>query len=367
MVDAQPAGGGTTPDGQASMETGRHPLDSFFWPRSIAVVGASEDTKKIRGKVLEVLLQHEFAGPIFPVTPSRSNVRGLPAYPSIRDVPGPIDLALVAVPPETVLPVIEDCAACAVRGAVIFTSGFAEAGGDAARWQERVSEIAAKTGMHICGPNAIGFFNLHGRIACTFSPSAMLSEGLSDHADRAAGRIGVAAQSGGLSFALFNRGLRRRLGFSFVVSSGNEASLQVADFTDYMVEDRRTDVMMLFLESARDGEKLIALARKAADSGKPVVVAKVGRSEAGCRAAASHTASLDRCRPGLRCRLPPLRHVSGRRPGGHARHRCGAFDVPAAARRSRGHRHQFRRFGCVDGRRMRTGRAGNSAARCRDA
>ncbi|MEQ8349583.1 MAG: acetate--CoA ligase family protein [Sneathiellaceae bacterium] len=276
----------------AAAPGGRHKLDAFFWPRAIAVVGASDDTTIIRGKLMEVLLQHDFDGPIYPISPSRREIRGLPAYPSLAEVPGPVDLALVAVPPGNVLSVVEDCARHGVKGAVIYTSGFAEEGGAAAEQQARISAIAQEAGLHVCGPNAIGFFNLRGRLACTFSPAAILGEPPEGGIERALGRIGIAAQSGGLSFALFNRGLRRRLGFSYVVSTGNEATLEAAEFASYMLQEGGTDVLMLFLESARSADKLFALAREAADGGRPVVVAKVGRSEAGRRAAASHTASL---------------------------------------------------------------------------
>jgi len=270
----------------------RPALHDFFWPRAVAVFGASDDITILRGKLIDVLLQHAYAGPIHPIHPSRSEVRGLKAYPALSALPEPVDLALIAVPPDKVLAIVEECAAHGVKGVVIFTSGFAEEGGDSAALQTRMSEIARRTGLMICGPNGIGFFNLRGKLACTFSPSASLSEGLAEHIHRADGRIGIVAQSGGLSFALFNRGLRRRLGFSYVVSTGNEASLEAADFARYLLDEGHTDVVLMFLETVRDAGRLVDMARHAADAGKPIVVAKIGRSEAGSRAAASHTASL---------------------------------------------------------------------------
>lgn len=258
-------------------------------PKRIAVVGASDDIVRIRGRVMHLLLKRGYTGEVFPVTPSRAEVQGLKAYPRVGDVPGGVDLALVAVPAGLVLGVLEDCAAAKVGAAVIFSSGFAEEGGEMAEVQAEMVALSRRTGLRIIGPNAMGFYNILDRTAATFSPAAEIAPvdaPMPDHG------IAVVAQSGGLGFALYNRGVRRSLPFTHVVATGNEADLEALDFADALLDDPRVAQLMMFIEGVKNGDKLVPLARKAARLGKPVIMAKVGRSVAAQRAAASHTASL---------------------------------------------------------------------------
>jgi acyl-CoA synthetase (NDP forming) len=268
-----------------------HPLDSFFSPQSIALIGASRDLEKIPGRLLSMLRKNEFPGRIYPINPNYGDIDGLKCYPSIADVGQPIDLAIVSIPARTVLGALEQCAAAGVKNAVIISSGFAEEGGDSAAMQDAIAALAKKTGMRISGPNAEGFYSEVQRVAATFSPTVEVKpEAPRLIATRR--RIGIVAQSGGIGFAIYHRAKALGIALSYVVSAGNESDLGAGEFLDYMVQDCSTDVILLFIEGIRDVDKFLAAARRAAETGKPVIVTKVGRSGAGERAAASHTASM---------------------------------------------------------------------------
>jgi acetyltransferase len=268
-----------------------HALQSFFWPETIAVLGASPDIHRIRGRLLHQLRENGFPGRILPINPSYQEIEGLRCYPSIGAVGEPIDLALVAIPAAGVAPALEECAKAGVKNTLIISSGFAEEGGAAGDMQAALVEVTNRTGIRACGPNCEGYFNALGRIATTFSPTVEVKEdaGRTLVSDR---RVGVIAQSGGIGFALFNRGKAAGIGFSYVISTGNEADLNMADFLDYMVEDSNTHAVMLFCEAVRDGPGFVAALAKARRLGKPIIAIKIGRSDAGSRASASHTASL---------------------------------------------------------------------------
>lgn len=268
-----------------------HRLHSFFWPASVAVLGASPDLHRIRGRLLHQLRENGFPGRILPINPSYQEIGGLPCFPSIQAAPGPIDLALIAIPAPGVAAAVEDCARAGVRNTLIISSGFAEDSGAANVMQADLVAVTQSTGIRACGPNCEGYYNALGRVATTFSPTVETRE--DDAALRVSERrVGVIAQSGGIGFALFNRGKAAGLGFSYVISTGNEADLTMADFLDYMIEDQHTDAVMLFCEAVRNGPAFLAALDKARRLGKPIIAIKVGRSEAGTRAAASHTASL---------------------------------------------------------------------------
>jgi acetate---CoA ligase (ADP-forming) len=268
-----------------------HALQSFFWPESIAVLGASPDLHRIRGRLLHQLRENGFPGRILPINPSYQEIEGLPCFPSIGAVGGPVDLALVAIPAASVAAAVEECARAGVKNTLIISSGFAEEGGAAGDMQAALIDVTRRYGIRACGPNCEGYYNALGRVATTFSPTVETREDDSQVlvSER---RIGVIAQSGGIGFALFNRGKAAGLGFTYVISTGNEADLGMADFLDYMVEDEHTHAVMLFCEAVRNGPGFVAALEKARRLGKPVIAIKIGRSDAGTRATASHTASL---------------------------------------------------------------------------
>jgi acyl-CoA synthetase (NDP forming) len=268
-----------------------HPLDTFFAPDSIALIGASRDLEKIPGRLLSMLRKNDYPGKIYPINPNYGDIDGLRCFATIADVGQPIDLAVVIIPARAVLGALQQCAAAGVKNAVIISSGFAEEGGDSAAMQDAIAALAKKTGMRISGPNAEGFYSQAQRVAATFSPTVDIKP---NEAPLIATkrRIGIVAQSGGIGFAIYHRAKALGIALSYAVSAGNESDLGAGEFFDYMVQDSCTDVILLFIEGIRDVDKFLAAARRAAETGKPVIVTKVGRSGAGERAAASHTASM---------------------------------------------------------------------------
>jgi acyl-CoA synthetase (NDP forming) len=269
----------------------KHPLDTFFSPSSIAIIGASRDGAKIPGLLLAFLRKNQFPGQIFPVNPNYPDIDGLTCYPQVSAIKAPIDLAIVIIPARAVLAALEQCADAGVKNAIIISSGFAEEGGDSAGMQHAIAALAKESGMRICGPNAEGFYNEGKRVAATFSPTVDVKPD-APRLIATRRRIGIVAQSGGIGFAIYNRARALGIALSYVISTGNESDLGAGEFLDYMVQDSSTDVILLFIEGVRDTEKFLAAAGRAAETGKPVIVTKVGRSGAGERAAASHTASM---------------------------------------------------------------------------
>src|ERR1700716_755583 len=268
-----------------------HPLDTFFAPDSIALIGASRDLEKIPGRLLSLLRKNEFPGKIYPINPNYGHIAGRKSPPAIAQVGQPIDLAIVIIPARAVLGALEQCAAVGIKNAVIISSGFAEEGGDSAAMQDAIAALAKKTGMRISGPNAEGFYSEAQRVAATFSPTVDVKPG-EPRLIATTRRIGIVAQSGGIGFAIYYRARALGIALSYVISAGNESDLGAGEFLDYLVQDASTDVILLFIEGIRDVDKFLAAAKRAAEIGKPVIVTKVGRSGAGERGAASHTASM---------------------------------------------------------------------------
>ncbi len=266
------------------------PLDILLAPRSVAIVGASPDPHRIRGQLLPLLRNNGFLGRIVPVNPSYTTIDGLPCVPTLAAAGEPVDVALVAIPADRVLPALEECAAAGVRFAVVISSGFAEDEAAPAELQGRVAELARRTGMRVLGPNGEGFHNDVARVSATFSPA--IDRAADTNPIAVTARIGIVAQSGGIGFALYNRGRALGLSFSSVVSTGNEADLTAADILAHMAQDPDTAGMLLFIESVRDPAGFAAAAGLAREAGKPIVAIRVGRSTSGKRAAASHTASM---------------------------------------------------------------------------
>ncbi len=272
-----------------------HPLHTLFNPASIAVIGASRDAKSIRGRFVDFLARGGYTGRILPVNPSYPEVNGRECFPSVAAAVAaakiPVDLALVAIPADAVLPELERCAAAGVRNALIVSSGFAEEGAERSALQARISAIARAGGMRVVGPNSEGFLNAVGRVSASFSPTVEYAWQSVD-GGAARKRIAVLAQSGGMGFGIMHRGLAAGLAFSTVISTGNEADVSLADCLDYMVADPHTGAIVLFLESVRDSSTFTTACAHALAADKPIVAIKVGRSAAGQRAAASHTASI---------------------------------------------------------------------------
>jgi len=259
-------------------------LSLLVAPRSVALVGASENKMSIGGRALENLLDFsDFKGEIYPINPTRDTVRGLRAYPSISALPASVDLAVLAISAASVLEVLEECGAKGIKFAIVLSAGFGEVGQEGKQAEVRMREICTRTGMRIYGPNCPGLNNIKDRIGFSFSPAWRL--------DQLPGVIGVATQGGGLGRTCM-QSMERGIGIGLWLSAGNEADLEVSDFIHHMAADPQIKVIATILEGVRDGAKFIAAARTAARHGKPIVVVKVGRSEEGAKAAASHTASI---------------------------------------------------------------------------
>jgi acetate---CoA ligase (ADP-forming) len=262
-------------------------LHGFFAPRSVALVGATEDTGRFGGKVLDRLRRFGFDGPVYPVNPSFARVQGLTSYPSLKELPGPVEHVGIAVPTRLVFDVLEDCAAIGARYATVFSAGFAEMGDAEGRErQARLKRFVERTGIRIMGPNSNGFVNFVEGLA--FTSSGTVTAGRYP-----AGNIGLVSQSGGAAQVnVMWRALQLGLRLSRQVSCGNCADLDVLDFLSYMVEDERTHVIMMIVEDLRRGRDLFDVAARAAERQKPIIVLKLGRTDVGSRAAASHTGAI---------------------------------------------------------------------------
>jgi acyl-CoA synthetase (NDP forming) len=258
------------------------------------VVGASSDTHGLRGRILEVMLSHPYGGKIYPVSRSAAEVQGLKAYPSVDALPETVDMAVLINPAVHVAAELERCGKAGIKAAVILSSGFAEeSGGEGARMQADIAAIARRYDMAVTGPNSEGYANIAASLCPTFSPALDKNAG-AIHPTRAIGegQVSVISQSGGLGFAFFDRARPRNILFRHVVTTGNEAALDVADVLDYLIDEGGTDVFLLLIEDVKSPEKFRSAAAKALAAGKPLIVGKIGQSEAGVRAVASHTASL---------------------------------------------------------------------------
>jgi len=269
-------------------------IGKLLWPKSVAVVGASSDKRGLRGRIVEVICAHPFAGRIYPVSRSAAEIHGMKAYPSIEALPERADLAVLIIPAEYVPAELERCGRAGVAAAIILSSGFAEEKGETgARMQRAIADIARRYDMAVSGPNNEGFANIPAALCATFSPAVEKSAGpLVPPRALAKGQISVVSQSGGLGFALFDRARTRNLRSRFVVTTGNEGMLEVADFLDYLLQEGESDVILLLIEAVRTAEKFIGAAEKALRAGKPLIVCKIGQSAPGVRAVASHTAAL---------------------------------------------------------------------------
>ena len=255
-------------------------------PKSVAIVGASGDEQKWGGRLLRYMLRHRHDGPLYPINARATELMGLPAYASLRDCPGPVDLAILLVPRQHVRAALEDCVAKGVGCALCITAGFAETGPQGRADEEELVAIARAGGVRLIGPNCMGLMNAHHNLCATTG----VVMGTVDRLP--VGGIGMASQSGALMGAMISRGVDIGAGFSSMVSVGNQADLGLNDFFDYLIDDPKTEVISLYMEGVVDAPRFTALLARAAAVGKPVCIAKSGRSEAGAKAAASHTASL---------------------------------------------------------------------------
>jgi len=259
-----------------------HRLAPLFGFLSIAVIGASESSA-YGNAPYAVLRAMGFTGRYVPVNARSEKVHGVPAFRSIRDVPEPVDVALLAIARGGVAGALRECAESGVRAAVVVTAGFAESDEEGERLQREIAAVARETGLAVLGPNCLGVLSIANRSAAFASA---LPDGL------VAGNVAVVSNSGGLMNEVLSYGSARGLGFSHAASTGNEATISAADVIDFFVRDRATDVVLAVIESVRDARVFVDAAERAAAARKPIAVLKIGASEKGTRATLTHTAAL---------------------------------------------------------------------------
>jgi len=260
-------------------------LDTFLSPRSIAVVGASSVAAKIGAAPVRYLVEHGYVGALYPINAHAKEIQGRAAFASLREVGRPIDLAIFAIPAAGAEAALDDAIAAGVNNVVMFSAGYAEMGAAGARAQESFAKKARAAGVRVLGPNCLGFMNAAKSVYATFSP--VLSTGLARP-----GKVGIVSQSGAFGAYAYAMARERGVGLSAWVTTGNEADIEVADCIAWMARDPATEVIMAYLEGCKDGRKLRDALDLARTAGKPVVIVKVGRTELGAMAAASHTAAL---------------------------------------------------------------------------
>ncbi len=263
-------------------------LAPLFTPRSIAVIGASEGVSatgapKLGTAAMRHLIGHGFAGPIHPVNPNADTIMGRQAYASIADVPDPIDLALIVVPSASVPDVLAACGQRGIKAAIVFSSGFSEAGRH--DLETECVTVARRHGMRLIGPNTAGFVNMAVDLVASISMVCAINPFRK-------GPIAFVTQSGALGGSLLGRAMEQGVGFSHWIASGNEADIDTSEYVDFLLDQDEVRVVALFLEGVRDANGFVAMAQKAARLGKPIVVYKTGASQVAKAAVASHTGAL---------------------------------------------------------------------------
>lgn len=257
-------------------------LRPFFYPRAVAVIGASRDLLSIGHRVLAELVRADFKGPVFPVNPNAAIVGAMRAYTSIKDIPEPVDLAVIVVPHEVVLEVVDRCAEQGVKALIVVSAGFAETGPEGRDLQNRLVEKVRQYGMRLIGPNCLGVINTDPAVSLNASFSPIFPR---------PGCIAMMSQSGALGLAVLATATQRGLGLSSFVSVGNKADVSTNDLLLYWEEDERTQVILLYVESFGNPRRFARIARRVGRR-KPIVAVKAGRTIAGRRAAGSHTAAI---------------------------------------------------------------------------
>ncbi|HEX9284572.1 MAG TPA: acetate--CoA ligase family protein, partial [Nitrospirales bacterium] len=265
---------------QDILRTRKHPLDVFFAPKSVAVIGASETAGSVGRTILWNLISNSFGGTVFPVNSKRASVLGIKAYPSVAALPDAIDLAVIATPAPTVPAIVDECVAAGVKGAIIISAGFKECGAEGAALEKRILAAAQRGSLRIIGPNCLGLMNPISGLNATFAGKMAL-----------AGNVGFISQSGALCTAVLDWSLRELVGFSSFISIGSMLDVDWGDLIDYLGDDPRTRSIIIYMESIGDARSFLSAAREVALT-KPIIVIKAGRTEAAAKAAASHTGAL---------------------------------------------------------------------------
>ncbi len=264
-------------------------LQPFFQPNGVAVIGASRDPTSIGYRVLKSLVDNNFQGPVYPVNPKADVIHSMHVYPNIKEVPQQVDLAVIVVPAEKCLQVVEDCADAGVRGVIVVTAGFAETGELGQRRQEKLLEAVRGSGMRMIGPNCLGLLNPKPSVSLNASFSPVFPE---------SGSLAMLSHSGAFGLAILSMAKEHSMGLSSFVSVGNKPDVSGNDLLQYWESDQSTDVILLYLESFGNPRRFSRIARRISRK-KPIIAVKGGQTEAGERAVSSHTANLAGNRAGL--------------------------------------------------------------------
>jgi len=261
-------------------------LKHVLSPKSVAIVGASSDFSKFTGRTLKHILKHGYLGTIYAINPRHKEIAGVLCFPSVQELPEPVDTAFIQIAAKGVPDTLEQCINKGIKSAIIHSADMGEAGVEGEKRQDELKVLAKKADMRVVGPNSAGIANLTENI--------ILSPVVSYELDilTSGGRIGLVSQSGGLTGSYVARAEARGIGFSYVISTGNEMDLEAFDYIEYLLYDRNTDVIALFLEGLRNTARFHQVADWALEMGKPIIVLKVGRTKVGSKAAASHTGAL---------------------------------------------------------------------------
>jgi len=270
----------TTDRAHDVLRTEGHPLDVFFAPKTVALIGATETQGSVSRTILQNLIATPFGGIVFPVNPKRPSVLGIKAYPTIADVPDQVDLAIIVTPAASVPGIIGQCVDAGVKAAVIISAGFKEVGPEGAELERQIMEQAKRGSMRVIGPNCLGVMSPVSGLNATFARSMALS-----------GSVAFVSQSGALMTAVLDYSLRELIGFSAFVSLGSMLDVGWGDLVDYLGNDPRTKSIVLYMETIGDARAFLSAAREVALT-KPIIVIKAGRTSVGAKAAASHTGSL---------------------------------------------------------------------------
>lgn len=255
-------------------------LEPLFSPRSIAVIGASREPGKVGHAVLNNIIRYGYTGRIYPVNPSAQEILGLPCKANIGNIPDAVDLAVVAVPARLVPNALRECADAGVKAAVLISAGFKEAGAEGALLEREIKGIGKERGIRILGPNCLGLINTSNSMNATFAAGMLPKGGLA-----------FFSQSGALGIAILDWAVGNEVGFSKFVSLGNKSDLSESDIIEYFMDDPDTDVILGYIEDVVDGRRFLDISFRATRK-KPVVLLKAGGTEAGARAASSHTGAL---------------------------------------------------------------------------
>jgi len=259
-------------------------LQKILKPRSIALVGASREPKKLGHITLKNLIEGGFKGKIFPINPEAGEVLGLTAYQSVLKVPYPVDLAVIAVPAAFVPKVIEQCGQKGIQAAVIISAGFREAGAEGEAYEQETVEASKKGGTRILGPNCIGIVNASENLNATLSR-------LIEAKELKPGRIAFISQSGAFGASLYTWAQGKGIGFDKLVSFGNMCDIDESDVFNYLATDEDTKTIVMYMEGVKDGRKFLSTAKRVSRI-KPIIIMKIGRSSRGSKAAKSHTGAL---------------------------------------------------------------------------